>query len=490
MTPVVTPVLVPLLAGVLGLLVPARARAALLVTGALAHLAAAVALFLAVDDAGALGLTLGGWPAGLGISFVADLFAASCVLLCAVLGLAVSLQAAATLDRAELHGGAAALIPLLLAGVNAAFLSADLFHVYVAFEVVLMASFVLLALSGGEARRTATLRYLVPSLLSSSLLLAGVGLLYGRLGTLDMVEAGRLAGALEPDVALTGAGALLAVAFLIKAAAFPWSAWLSSSYPEAPGVILALFAGLLTKVGVYALVRVFTQVLPAHATWLPGVLGVIAALTMAGGVLAAMAQWQLRRLLSFHVISQIGYLLLAVAVDTALGLTALVFYLVHNSVAKTALLLGTDLVHARTGHDDLRRLGGLARSAPLFAGLFLVSALSLAGLPPLSGFWAKLTVVRASLEAEQLALAGCALGVSLLTLYSMAKIWSHAFWGEPADDAAPAIRFRARELVAPGLLALVSILMGLGAGPALELAERAAQQLLDGADYARALGGP
>ena len=492
---VIGPVLVALLAGTTALLVAPRAQRGILVAGALGHFLIGLALFARVHEHGVQAYQVGGWHAPLGIAVVADHFAAVLVLLTGLLGLAVALQVARFTPREEIERGAPALVFFLLAGVDAAFLTADLFHLYVAFEVLLLASFVLLILGGRAEQRVAAVRYLVPGVLSSMLLLAGVGLMYGLTGTLLMTEAADRVAELGSSAAVQSVAGLLALAFALKAAVFPVFAWLPASYPAAPSAVVALFSGLLTKVGVYALVRVFTLVLPAELAWLGPMLLFVAGATMVVGVLGALAQWGMQRLLSFHVVSQVGYLVIGLGLGTSAGLASAVFYLFHNSVAKACLLLATGVVKHRRGTDRLRSLGGLANTDPWLAGLFLVAALALAGIPPLSGFWAKLLVLRAAIDSSSWTIVVIAAGVGVFTLLSMAKIWTSAFWGSvPAaqqdrvegrlQTESPASKL---DLIPVALLVVVVVALGLLAGPAIQVAERAASELLDSTAYVEAL---
>ena len=485
---VIAPILAAFAFGTAALVGSPRVRRTTLGIGVIAHAAAAVALFLEVTGNGVQALHVGGWVAPLGIALAADHFAAVMVLLCGVLGCAVGIQSARTASEQEIRSGLPALTLFLLAGVDAAFLAADLFHLYVAFEVLLLASFALLVTGAGRERRTAAIRSLIPGVLSSMLLLAGVGLIYGMTGTLFMPDVATAIAERGADGSVRAVAGVLALAFALKAALFPVFAWLPASYPAAPSETAALFAGLLTKVGVYALVRVFTLVLPGETVWLAPALLIVACLTMVTGVLGALAQWDMRRLLSFHVVSQVGYLVVGLGLGTKAALAATVYYLFHNSIAKTALLLGTGVVHARRGTDKLRELGGIAKTDPWLAGLFLVAALALAGIPPLSGFWAKLLVFSAAIDREVWWVVGIAAGVGLLTLLSMAKIWTNAFWGD-APESAAATRRRPFELGPLLLLVAIAVALGLLAGPAIEIAERAAAELLDDSAYRDALKG-
>lgn len=486
----ISPILVALLAGTIALLVPVRARVAVLVVGALAHLGAGLGLFERVFEHGVQAYHLGGWTAPLGIALAADHFSATLVVLTALVGLAVALQSARVTSRSDLEQGFVALVFFLLAGVDAAFLTADLFHLYVAFEVLLLSSFVLLVLGGEREKRVAAVRYLVPGVLSSMLLLAGVGLTYGLTGTLFLPEIADRIAELGPTPAVRAVAGLLALAFALKAAVFPVFAWLPASYPAAPSATVALFSGLLTKVGVYALVRVFTLVFPGEMDWMGPVLLVVAGATMVLGVLGALAQWDMQRLLSFHVVSQVGYLVVGLGLGTRTALASTVYYLFHNSVAKVALLLATGVVRKRRGTDGLKSLGGLVKTDPILSVLFLLAALALAGIPPLSGFWAKLLVLKAAVEVNAWTIASVAAGVGLFTLLSMSKIWNGAFWGNVPEEApVEASRESLLDLLPVAMLVLVAVALGLAAGPAIEVAERAATELLDPAPYVEALTG-
>jgi multicomponent Na+:H+ antiporter subunit D len=324
------------------------------------------------------------------------------------------------------------------------------------------------------------------NLISSALFLAACAVCYGALGTLNLADlalvlrgggGGALAGVLA---------ALLVVAFGLKAAMFPLFGWLPASYHTPPVDVTALFSALLTKVGVYALIRVFTLLFPA-SEGLRELLLVLAALTMVTGVLGAVAQTDARRLLSFHIVSQIGYLLMGLGLFTRGALAGAVFFRVHVIVSKSALFLAAGVARRLLGSFDLARSGGLAAARPLLAGLFLLPALSLAGLPPLSGFFAKLALVDAGLAAGRFGLVAVSLAVSLLTLFSMTKLWAEVFWKPAPGGVAPAPPGLALQLAPLAVLAAAALALGLAAGPAFALAERAADQLLSPAAYLEAV---
>jgi multicomponent Na+:H+ antiporter subunit D len=335
------------------------------------------------------------------------------------------------------------------------------------------------------------MKYVTLNLVASAMFLAAVGLLYGIAGTLNMADlAARLDAAAEPR-AVTAVAMLLVAAFGIKAAVFPLFFWLPASYHTPPAVVSALFAGLLTKVGVYALVRVFTLIFVHDATYTHGLILAIACLTMVTGVLGALAQNELRRILSFHIVSQIGYMVLGLGLFTRLALAGSIFYIVHHIVVKTNLFLVSGVVERLRGTPHLPALGGLYASRPFLAVLFLVPALSLAGMPPFSGFFAKLALVREGLEAGQHAAVLAALAAGLLTLVSMTKIWAEAFWKPEPWAPPPEARGATRRLmlVPIGALALTTVAIGIAAGPVFDLSARAADQLLDREGYIRAVLG-
>lgn len=491
----ILPIIIPMFTGAVALLAynSRTAQRWLGVLGSAALLGVAISLLVEVERNGILALQVGNWQAPFGITLVADLFSAIMVVLTGVIGLAVAVYSLATADPEHEKFGYHQLYQFLLMGVSGAFLTGDLFNLYVWFEVMLMSSFVLLALGGGRGQMEGAIKYVTINLMSSAVFLAALGLLYGMTGTLNMAD---LANKFSQGITAQQSGLvttlamLFMVAFGIKAAIFPLFFWLPASYHTPPVAVSALFAGLLTKVGVYSLIRVFTLIFVQDTGFTHSLLLVIAGLTMVTGVLGAVAQYDMRRLLSFHIISQIGYLLMGLGLFTSLGLASSVFFIFHVSVAKTALFFISGALNRRYGTFDLKKLGGAYQNLPVLAALFLVSALALAGLPPLSGFFAKLGLVQAGLAAENYVIVGVALGVSLLTLYSMVKIWNEAFWKEnmehdtsptPADGAWKTI------IASTAMLAVISVLMGVGASPVFELALRAGEQLMNPSAYIQAV---
>jgi multicomponent Na+:H+ antiporter subunit D len=383
---------------------------------------------------------------------------------------------------------------VLAAGVAGSFVTADLFNLFVAFEMMLASSYVLITLGGRPDQIRSGMSYVVISLVASTFFITVLALLYASTGTVNMADLADRLELVNPGVRAAFALALLVV-FGIKAGIFPLFFWLPDSYPTAPGPVTAVFAGLLTKVGVYAILRTQTLMF-GMPEWMGTVLVVTAALTMVVGVLGAIAQDDMKRILAFHIISQIGYMIFGIGLFTLAGVAGAVFYIVHHIVVKTALSLVAGLVDLRAGSSRLSEVGGLVRDAPVIAVLFAVPALSLAGLPPFSGFIAKFALIDAGIAASSWWGAGAALAVGLLTLYSMTKIWSGVFWGAPEDRprheprAVGVLGSPALMVLATASLAVISIAVSVAAGPLYDLAERAAADLLDSTGYREAvLGG-
>jgi multicomponent Na+:H+ antiporter subunit D len=492
---VALPILVPLTTAALAFAAwrHVRVQAWLSAAGAVALLASTVALAVHVHVHGVVALQAGGWPAPFGITLVADGLGALMALLAAVVGVAIVVYSLDEVDRPHAAFGHHPLVHVLLAGVCGAFLTGDLFNLYVWFEVLLIASFVLLTLGGRREQLEGGLHYVALNLVSSALFLTGAGILYGAAGTLNMADLSvRLADARDPAL-VTTAGLLFVVAFGIKAAVFPVFFWLPASYHTPPAAVSALFAGLLTKVGVYALLRVFTLIFRQDVPFTHGVILAIAVATMISGVLGAASQSHVRRILAFHIVSQIGYMLLGLGLFVPLAMAGAVFYVAHHVLVKTNLFLLGGVVARLGGSEELGRLGGLWVRRPLLSLLFLVPALSLAGIPPLSGFHAKLLLVRAGVEEGRWAVIAVALAVSFLTLYSMTKIWNEAF-AKPQPPGIPVLPVTrgglALRLAPIGALAALTLLIGLAPGLLFALSERAAEQLLDPRGYVAAvLGG-
>ncbi|HYG35192.1 MAG TPA: Na+/H+ antiporter subunit D [Clostridia bacterium] len=494
----VLPVLIPLMTAGVSLLAfrSRRTQRWLGLAGTSGLLAASVLLLFWVWRDGIQAIQMGNWVAPFGITLVADLFSAIMVALAGIIGFAVAVYSLTSLREARESFHYYPLVNILLTGVCGAFLTGDIFNLYVWFEVMLIASFVLLALGGERDQMRGALKYVAINLISSALFLSALGILYGLTGTLNMADLALRLERKEAPGLLLAVSMLLLVAFGVKAAIFPLFFWLPASYHTPPVAVSALFAGLLTKVGVYALIRVFTLLFLQDTGYTHRIILVLAGFTMLTGVMGAMVQNEFRRILSFHIISQIGYMILGLGLFTLGGLAGSIFYIVHHIIVKTNLFLVSGVAHRLQGSFKLEHLGGLYLNYPALAILFLIPALSLAGVPPLSGFFAKLSLVEAGLAEDHFVIVTIALVVGLMTLYSMTKIWTEAFWKPaPASTSSGAMRHRhptslgylGGEVAPIAGLAALTILIGLGVGPLMTLSTQAAGQLLNRSAYIHAV---
>jgi multicomponent Na+:H+ antiporter subunit D len=477
------PVVLPLLGAALSIMAFKSRRTQRLISLAVlsATTVISVVLLIQADRFGPVVAQMGGWPAPFGITLIADRLAGIMLAVASVMLVSVLVYAIGQPGAERNHGAFHPVYLVLSAGVMAAFLTGDLFNLFVAFEMMLTASYVLLTLGGGREQIRSGMTYVVISLVASALFLTSLALIYAATGTVNMAQlAVRMAEL--PDGVRLAFGLLLLVVFGIKAALFPLFSWLPDSYPTAPSPITAVFAGLLTKVGVYAIIR--TQTLFLDSSSRPGTLIlVVASITMVVGVLGAIAQDDIPRILSFHIVSQIGYMIMGLGLFTVAGLAGAILYIIHHIIVKTTLFLVAGLAEVRAGSGRLAAIGGVARVYPVLGVLFLLPALSLAGLPPFSGFVAKFALVEAGLSAGQYVVVAISILVSLLTLFSMTKIWGGAFWGEPqftedaADPEAPPKGLRVMYL-SVGFLVAMSLAVALAAGPLYNLSHRTANELL------------
>jgi len=461
--------------------------------GAVIHLVVTILLLTTVLKHEVAVLWLGNWPAPFGICLAADYLSAAMVVITAVINTAVIAYARHDIDPGQVRTGFYAFIQMLTAAVCGAFLTGDLFNLYVWFEVMLMASFGLLVMGRSPGRLTGGVKYVTINLISTIFFITAIGLIYGLTGTLNMADLHVKAAGVENTALLNAAAMLLMIAFGIKAALFPLFFWLPAAYHTLPVSVSAFFAGMLSKVGVYSLIRMFTLVFTSDTGAAHSTLLVVAALTMLFGVIGAASQMEMRRILSFHIISQVGYMVLGLALFTPLALAGAIVYLVHHIIVKANLFLVSGLVRQAGGSFNLKNIGGLYKTNGLLALCFIIPAFALAGFPPLSGFWAKLLIIQASLESQQYTLAILSAAVGLLTVFSMIKIWSEAFW-KPApieEQKSSANCPLSPWMLAPVLsLALVTVLLGLCMEPVIRFSVSAAGQLMDPQIYIEAvLGG-
>ncbi len=473
-------IMAPLIASALGFVLRSYpvTRDAVTLAGLGVAAASALGLLYGVANDGTVVVRVGEWDPELGIVLVADLFAVLTLPVALTIVLVVEIFAIGQRRTAwganpELSGP---LVSVLTAGVSLAFLTGDLFTLFVAFELILVSSYVLLTHQGRRAQIRAGMTYVAMNLFASTLFLFGLAFVYAATGTVNMAILAERIPELSDGVRI-GIGAWFFIVFGTKAAVFPLFSWLPDAYPTAPTTITAVFAGLLTKIGIYAMIRFHTL---TGMDELGPVMLAVAAVTMIVGALGALAQSDVKRILSFHIISQIGYMLMGLGFFSAAGTAGAILFLIHHMPVKTVLFLVGGLIENDQGTSSLDRSGGLAARRPLIAALFAVPAMSLAGLPPFSGFVAKLAVVSAGIDAGSTLVVIVALIAGSLTLLSMAKIWLGVFWGDPPENMTPipmAVRNRRTMQAATGLAVTGSLIISLFAGTLFDLSKRAADDL-------------
>ena len=510
------PVMLPMLGAGICLIFGRSARAQRIVS--LVVLAAVVVvsavLLWQTDANGPHAVDVGGWGQ-LGISLVADRLSALLLVVSSIVTLCVLAysfgQGIVEFGRDTPLSVYHPTYLVLVAGVSNAFLAGDLFNLYVGFEVLLAASYVLITLGGTPTRVRAGTTYVIVSLLSSLVFLVAIALVYAAAGTVNLAALASRMDELPDGVALI-LQLMLLTAFGIKAAVFPLGSWLPDSYPTAPAPVTAVFAGLLTKVGVYAMIRVQTLLFPDSP--LEGLLLVAALLTMVIGILGAVAQSDIKRMLSFTLLSHIGYMIfglaLATTLDSPVALSGAVYYVIHHITVQTTLFLVAGLIEIRAGSTNLDLIGGLARLSPMLAVVFFVPAMNLAGIPPFSGFLGKVALLRGGVaDGGWLAYVLVVGGVvtSLLTLYAMAKVWNRAFWQSPPDSVGTPAEgalhgsdaivdeevdvqsstLPVSMLVPTAALVIVGLVFTVAAGPLFDITERSAHELRERTPYISAV---
>ncbi|KUI12988.1 cation:proton antiporter [Mycobacterium sp. GA-1285] len=520
------PVLLPTLGAATTLIAGRRPRLQRLVTLAVLSVVVAVcgALLYLADRDGTLVLNVGGWGQSvpgmgpLGIALVVDRLSALMLVVSSIVLLAVVLYAIGQGVRdGDERQPVSIFMPtylVLSAGVCMAFLAGDLFNLFVGFEVLLAASFVLLTVGASKDRVRAGISYVMVSMVGSLIFLFGLALVYGATGTLNLAELSVRLDDVSGGIR-SAMFAVLLVAFGIKAAVFPLSAWLPDSYPTAPAPVTAVFAGLLTKVGVYSIIRAHSLLFPGGG--LDPVLLVAALLTMLVGILGAIAQSDIKRLLSFTLVSHIGYMVFGIALSNQLGMAGAIYYVAHHILVQTTLFLVVGLIERQAGASTMDRLGGLAAASPLLAVVFVVPALNLGGIPPLSGFIGKVALLEAGAQDGSVLawiLVGGGVVTSLLTLYVVVRVWTKAFWRSREDapeghlsaavpsallDEPEDIQFVDRDhvgrmpagMVGPtGALIAAGLALTVLAGPIFAYSERASTEVLDRSEYITAVVGP
>ena len=443
-------------------------------------------LFAFLREKGIISLNMGGWRAPFGIVLVIDYLSGIMLVISSIIVFTISIYAVYYMDDNHKSTKFYVFFFSLVMGVNGAFITGDAFNLYVWFEVMLMSSFVLITLGNSKAQLEGGIKYMALNLIGSLLFLAGLGLLYGKTGTLNMAHLAEILRDDEQAILINSSAMLFFIGFGIKAAVFPLFFWLPSSYHTPNITITTLFAGLLTKVGVYSLIRFFTLFIVQDQHFWHNLLLIITSFTMVTGGIAASAHYETRRILSYHIISQVGYIIMGLGIFTPLAIAGAIFFTIHNMIAKTNAFFVAGIINKFTGTFHLQDIGGLLKRSPLLAVLFVIPAFALAGVPPLSGFFAKFILIKAGIEDKHYLVTTFAVLTAMLTLYSMIKIWSEAFLKKPPEFNKPEqgkLKLKFLDVLPSIILGILSILIGVFAVHVFHYTMEAANQLFEPSKY-------
>lgn len=461
---IVLPMIIPLLSGIILTFFRTYIRTQRWISFIAMLITAGVSYYIlrVIQQDGILRLDFGGWQPPFGILFVADSFAMLLVLTTSVVTAICLLYAFSSTEKAREHMYFYPFVLFLIAGVNGSFLTGDIFNLFVCFEVMLLSSYVLITLGGKKAQLRESLKYVAINVFSSWLFLVAIAYLYGTVGTLNMAH-------LSERIAEVGQGPLITTISIVFLIVFSLKAglvlyyWLPGSYSVAPTAVAALFGALLTKVGIYALFRVFTLLFYHEPKITHTLIGVMAAITLIGGSIGAIAYKNIRAIVTYNVIITVGFMLISLAASTTVGFEGVTYYFIHDMIAKALLFLIAGTVIALTGTAKIERMSGLIRNYPLLGWIFFITILTLVGIPPFSGFLGKVLIGQGAVESGDYVLLALGFISSLFVLYSLLKIFLHCFWGETIIGIEDEVPLKKGLIIPIALLASVSV--GIGIAP-------------------------
>ena len=486
----VLPIVIPLIASVISAFIPKKLGLSRFIAKLFAIIFLVYAGYLAwvVFTDGIIVMQASGWAAPFGISIVADYLSVTLVLITSILTTAAVFYAPSSLSQLQESYYFYTFMFLMISGVVGAFLTGDFFNLFVFFEVLLMASYGLIVLGGGKVQLRESLKYVLFNVFSSMLFVTTIGFIYASVGTVNMAHLAERIQEAEQAGILTGLAVLLFFVFAIKAAIFPLYYWLPNSYIVPNPVVSALFGALLTKVGIYSILRVFTLIFNHDIGITHEIFTWLAIFTMLFGVIGALSTQNVKLIVTYNIIPAIGFILMGISLYSSAGIEGSVYYLVHDMIIKAALFFLVGALVVAAGTDDLRKMGGLITRYPVLGWLFFIGSLVLAGVPPFSGFIGKILLLRGSLEQEEILLTVAALITSLLILYSMIRIFVRGFWGDTVEGLPEGQNKKVRHLTIPAAVLLaISIFIGIGAEFIYPHVETIANMLLDRAEYINAV---
>ena len=467
------------------------------ILGSVVAVIIAANLFHKVYRGDILTMQAGNWQSPFGITFVADTFSTTMLLLASISSLAVTIYSSVSIKKPRLRFGYFPSLHFLIMGLNGAFLTGDIFNLYVWFEVIIISSFVFITLGGKKVQLEGAVKYFTLNFLASILFLTAIAVLYGLTGSLNMADLSDKIHQINNEGLVQVTAILFLVGFGIKSAIFPLYFWLPDSYHTPQAAISSIFAGLLTKVGIYALFRVFSLIFVPDE-FLKTLMVIIAGLTLFSGGLGAVVQTNMRKMFSYMIVCHIGYMIGGLGMFTTAALSGAVFYLIHDIIVKTNLFLVGGMVFRLTGEINMKKMGGIYASYPAIALLMAIPLFSLIGVPPLSGFWPKIDLMQESFSTGNYFLLACIIFGSFITLFVITRFWSEAFWKKKGNlEPKPHIKYfymmtttRKVLLITPiVILSMVSLYIGIGAENIIQLSDQIAKELTDTSAYVEAVLG-
>jgi multicomponent Na+:H+ antiporter subunit D len=487
---IILPIIIPIIAGMIMVIFRYGVKLHRYLSIAATAIIAIVSIFLAeqVKASCIQTLQLGGWEAPFGITLVADMFALLLVFVTAIVTLCCLYYAFSSTDAERERNYFYPLSLFLIAGVNGSFLTGDIFNLFVCFEVMLVASYVLISLGGTKIQLRESVKYVLINMISSFLFLVAIAFLYAMTGTLNMAHLSMRIAEVGQGGLMTAVACLFLIVFSLKAGLFLFF-WLPNSYSAPPTAVAAIFAALLTKVGIYAIIRLFSIIF-YHEPYITHLfIGVLAAATMVLGAMGAVAYWDIRRIITYNVVVGVGFILAGFASFSLVGIRGSIYYLIHDMIVKALLfLLGGTIIHL-TGTSKIGDMSGLIRLHPQLGWMFFIAALSLSGIPPLSGFVGKIFITEGTFHSGYFWLGGIGLLTSLMVLYSVMKIFMNVFWGYTNFTEETEKGTMAGLVLPLSILTALTIALGLGAEGIHEYVDLAVAGLIDPNMYLNAVLG-
>lgn len=435
---------------------------------------------------GTLVYSVGSWKLPIGIALVLDGLAAFMLITVNLIAFSVSIYSISYMKRFTSKWKFYTLFLLMVAGMNGVVVTGDIFNLFVFLEIASVASYALVAFGTERHELEAAFKYTVMSTVGSLFILLGIAFLYSYTSTLNMADMANVLAQKGMSNIVIMVSILFIMGFGLKAALVPFHAWLPDAHPSAPAPISAMLSGVLIKsLGIYTLCRFFYNIIGINSSF-SSILMILGTLSMVIGVFLAIGQWDFKRLLAYHSISQIGYVILGIGLGTPLGIIGGLFHLFNHSVFKSLLFLNSGAVEYATGTRDLKKMGGLMTKMPITGATSLVASMSIAGIPPFNGFWSKLIIIIAAVQANHLGYAFWAVLASILTLASFTKVMKYAFFGELRNRWSEVKEVPFFMKIAMVILALICVVGGVLLIPNINevFLKPASDVLLEGTKYA------